>query len=192
MSKQRETEWLTLNWWSHNYLLASHLSTKTCCCLFPHDSACLSVQEQYCSPFMELGPYLTINMNLLLSLRKKRNIPEGLLFDEHMHLFPILYLKNLSYSLPYPPVPFTSGSSSPGWLYLRNTQTPSALISFFCCATPHKQEKNQEKKITKTIKAQTFTLFSVQQKQYFLNTWKRAKLTLMKKHPLKKKKKKRS
>lgn len=34
----------------------------------------------------------------------------------------------------------------PGWLYLRNTQTPSALISFFCCATPHKQEKNQEKK----------------------------------------------
>lgn len=95
---------------------------------------------------MELGPYLTINMNLLLSLRKKRNIPEGLLFDEHMHLFPILYLKNLSYSLPYPPVPFTSGSSSPGWLYLRNTQTPSALISFFCCATPHKQEKNQEKK----------------------------------------------
>lgn len=78
----------------------------------------------------------------------------------------------------------------PGWLYLRNTQTPSALISFFCCATPHKQEKNQEKKITKTIKAQTFTLFSVQQKQYFLNTWKRAKLTLMKKHPLKKKKKK--
>lgn len=95
---------------------------------------------------MELGPYLTINMNLLLSLRKKRNIPEGLLFDEHMHLFPILYLKNLSYSLPYPPVPFTSGSRSPR-MALSQEHPNTQCFNFFLLLryTPQTGKKPRKK-----------------------------------------------
>lgn len=52
---------------------------------------------------------------------------------------------------------------------LKITQIPSAprpSISFFCCATPHKQETNQKltKNQNETNKPQTFAPFSVSQK----------------------------
>lgn len=80
---------------------------------------------------------------------------------------------SLLHSSWYPPVSFTLDSRFPRTAWTQNHSV--LLFLFFYCATPHKQETIQK---TKHKNPKHLLLSVWARKQYFLNNWKYAKLTL--------------